>query len=610
MIRLRHLLTATLLLCLAFAKAQEVTFSTPGGFYDNPFELALSCSQWDKVIHYTTNGNTPTVNDPVYTVPLLMDERLFSHSNIYTIPNCPDALWFQPESVQKCIVIRAAAFDEAGNCIGKVTTNTYLIKSLGCDSHGLPVLSLCADSLALFDYETGILVPGINYDPTADDPSNTGNYHQHGIEWERLAHVDFIEPDSKACINQDCGLRTHGNRARSALAKGLKIYAREEYGKKHFKHRFFNTEDNNKYKRLVLKPFSTLWPYAGVQDHICVQMADRLHLDTQQSRPMILFLNGEYWGVYFLQEKLDERYLEQHYGIDPDSCNIIENWHTEAENGDASDYVQLKNWLADNDLSVQQNYDELCQHIDVENYTDYFLLETFAANTDWPANNTRFWQEIDGKWKWMFYDGDATLTDSLFDVFGNATYTGDAGWPSSTKATLLFRKLLENEGFRQRLLQRCEELCNSVFSYNTTALDLQEIRAALMPEIENHSQRFGYPSSLEEWLWGVQIVDNFLKNRATSYSLKLKQFIHQWEHEAYPDRFTCFPNPTSEHVRLILLDSLSEANEVAVYDLSGRLVHKEALPSFSNDPIEIAATLQSGIYIISIGKHVEKLVIY
>jgi hypothetical protein len=160
--RLRHLLTAAaLLLCLAPSEAQEVTFSTPGGFYDNPFELTLSCTHQDKVIHFTTNGNTPTADDPIYHKPLLLNERLFSSSDIYTIRNCPEEHWFQPKSVQKCIVIRAAAFDQVGNCLGKIATQSYFIKSLECDTYGLPAVSLCFDSLDLFVYETGIFLASI-----------------------------------------------------------------------------------------------------------------------------------------------------------------------------------------------------------------------------------------------------------------------------------------------------------------------------------------------------------------------------------------------------------------------------------------------------------------
>ena len=313
MIRLRHLLTTTLLLCLAFAKAQEVTFSTPGGFYDNPFELTLSCNQRDKVIHYTTNGNTPTANDPIYQEPLLLDESLYSLSDIYTILNCPETMWFLPETVQKCIVIRAAAFDESGNRIGETATNTYLIKSLGCDTHGLPAVSICADSLDLFDYERGIFVPGAYHDPS--NPEGTGNYYQSGREWERPMNFEFYESDNTG-VNQKAGIRTHGGNGRKLQQKCMKIYARDEYGKKRFKHQFFETIPDSSFKHLIFKPFNSSWTYSGINDYVSNQLAARLNLETVASRPVVLYLNGEYWGIYYIHEKPDERYLETHCHVD------------------------------------------------------------------------------------------------------------------------------------------------------------------------------------------------------------------------------------------------------------------------------------------------------
>ena len=146
MIRLRHLLTATLLLCLASAKAQEVTFSTPGGFYDNPFELTLSCNQRDKVIHYTTNGNTPSANDPVYRSPLLLDESLYSHSDIYTILNCPETMWFLPETVQKCIIIRAAAFPTPTSSNRSAATHTDCQRSRFAPTRWIYLITIGASS--------------------------------------------------------------------------------------------------------------------------------------------------------------------------------------------------------------------------------------------------------------------------------------------------------------------------------------------------------------------------------------------------------------------------------------------------------------------------------
>ena len=132
-----------------------VSFSTQGGFYDTSFGLALSCPE-NLVIHYTLNGNTPTIKDAEYSQPLFLDQKLYSKSNIYTVQTCPDSAWFVPESVQKCIIIRAAAFDSDGNRVGATTTNSYFIKSLDDYPNDLPVVSLCSDSTALFGYEEGI----------------------------------------------------------------------------------------------------------------------------------------------------------------------------------------------------------------------------------------------------------------------------------------------------------------------------------------------------------------------------------------------------------------------------------------------------------------------
>ena len=114
------------------------------------------------------------------------------------------------------------------------------IKALGCDTHGLPVVSICADSLDLFGFEQGILVPGIHFDSL--NPEISGNYFQKGREWERVSNVEFYDYSDNGGINQICGLRTHGNRARRQPQKGLKIYARQEYGNKHFHHQFFESD--------------------------------------------------------------------------------------------------------------------------------------------------------------------------------------------------------------------------------------------------------------------------------------------------------------------------------------------------------------------------------
>ena len=142
------------------------------------------------------------------TFLLVLNDSLFSQSNIYTIVNTIPSQFYLPDDIKRCIVIRAAAFDPNDNCVSEVVTNTYCIRALGCDLHGMPMVSLTTDSLSLFDYETGIFIPGALYDPA--DSTHTGNYRMKGIEWERQINMEFYEPDNRG-INQVCGLRMHGN---------------------------------------------------------------------------------------------------------------------------------------------------------------------------------------------------------------------------------------------------------------------------------------------------------------------------------------------------------------------------------------------------------------
>ena len=266
---------------------EEVTFSAPGGFYENVFSLQLSNVDPNNHIRYTINGNRPTAQSTLYTESLVLNEEMYSHSDIYTIVNCPPNHFYLPTSIEHCIIIRAAVFDENDSCVSAVATNSYIINELGCDTHGLPVISLCADSLDLFDYYTGIFIPGVNYNQNS--PYLTGNYFMKGDEWERVINFEFYETDNQG-LNQVVGLRTHGNQQRWKSQKGMKIYAREEYGVKRLNYKFFETIPNESFKHLILRAFTSSWIGMGCNDYICGRLAEPLDFESLASRPAVLFL--------------------------------------------------------------------------------------------------------------------------------------------------------------------------------------------------------------------------------------------------------------------------------------------------------------------------------
>lgn len=599
---------------MAHAQNDTVVFSARGGFYDDLFPLELYNANPQNHIRYTVNGNRPTAQSPLYEDALWLDETKYSKSDIYTIQISTDDLVYVPDSIQHCIVIRAAVFDENDSCVSKVVTNSYFIHALGCDTHGLPAVSICADSLDLFGYERGIMVPGAMFDSL--NPNQTGNYYMHGKEWERKINVEFREVTDNSGINQTCGLRTHGNRVRRQPQKGLKIYARAEYGKKRFKHRFFEETPLNSFKHLLIKPFSSLYPFTGIQDYICSQMAIGLGLEAGHSRPVCLFLNGEYWGIYFLQEKMDEHYLEDHFGINTEQCNIISNWQ-ESECGNPQGFYDMMDWLETADLTIPEEYDYLSGIVDIDNFIDYMVFETFVANLDWPANNNRCWQSVGGKWRWMFFDGDAAFNNvgvdpfgnpTELDVFGNATYTGEYTWPSSQKATLLFRKLLENQRFFGRFDEKINALCREDFTYENTSPFYSHICSLLQQGVEAQSFRFGYPSGVAFWNWACTLTNSFLQNRVDSYLVEWHAFtVGNPEHQAV---FHCYPNPSSGEIHLSFDVWVLGNTDVSIYDVLGRKVFSETVAQTSGGEITLNPSLQAGVYVLKVGSHSQRIVRY
>lgn len=599
----KRILTFLLLLVTlnSMAQSEAVIFSATGGFYTHSFPLSLGCYYPNHHVRYTTDGNTPDANSTLYETPLYLDATLYSKADIYTIQISPERLIYIPDTIQHAIVVRAAVFDEENRCVSPTVTQTYLIDELGFNAQGLAVLSICADSLDLFDYETGIFVPGVHWNP--EWPENTGNYFQRGKEWERAVNVEFYEPDNNRGVNQTCGLRTHGHISRIYPAKGMKIYAREEYGKKRFKHRFFEDTPINSFKHLVLKPYSTNWPYSGTQNYLSNKVALQLGLDAACSRPITVFINGEYWGIYFLQEKMDEHYLEDHYDIDIEQCNLMGDWYGEPEYGTGDGFIQMMDWLENTFLTENAPYEALCQQIDLENFVDYMIYETYISNTDWPGNNMRCWQSDDGPWRWLFFDGDLSLIDQAFDAFDNAVYTGEPTWCNSQQATLMFRRLLENNSFKETFNARVLELCNGPLQYDSIAPFHKAMMQVLAPSIDNQRQRFGYPPSMDYWLWANRLIDDFLKQRTGTYleAFYESPLFKPFDSPTSTDDFICFPNPSDDAVYIKMIDERSRPLEITVSDALGRIYYHENHYFAPCETLEVGSQLNPGLYIIRVG---------
>lgn len=593
---------------LLWAQQDYVVFSRSGGVYDDPFLLTLQCNNPQNHIYYTLNGGTPTRSSHLYTQPLQVNRQLYSSSNFYQQHiTPPDENQFLPDSIFRAIVIRAAVFDEAGNRVSSVVTQSYFIQSLGCDFHGLPVMSLCADSVDLFDFNTGIMVPGVHL--VEDNPHWTGNYYMTEREWERLCNVEYYA-ENNGGFNQQAGVRTHGGNGRRFDQKGLKIYAREEYGKKRFSYKIFDDLDINSFKRLVLKPFKGAWTEAGLQDMLSAHIARNLNLDILDTRPVVLFLNGEYWGLYFLHEKADERYVEDHYDIDHDLCNIMGNWDSAMVSGDGSRFVQMMNWLETADLSDSVQYQQISDQIDINNFIDYQIMEIFIANEDWPANNMRCWQVFTLPWRWIFYDGDGGFR-RLQNVFANAVSESIQDWPTNAKSTLMFRRLLQNGTFRKQFIKRYNELSDSYLAYSYTGNCLRNIQNQIQDEIPRQSFRFGKPTNLNSWKQAIKDVDRFLQKRPQIMLDSMKVFFNIPENpsDIFSDAVV-FPNPTTGNFSIRFQSESYGVMQVTIKDMLGRVCYANTFfYDEGENVVPVQCNLRGGTYIVSIGKTSKKLVV-
>ncbi len=591
------------------AQEETVHFSQQGGKYDNVFPVSLSCDNSAHQIRYTLNGTTPTSSSPIYEGVFLLGAHLFSTSNIYKIRISPPQYFFVPDTILKAVVIRAAVFDNEGNRLGPVTTQSYFIKSLGCDFHGLPVVSICSDSLGLFSPESGIMVPGLLLDTL--NPEWTGNYYEHGINWERRSNVEYYDPDNGG-FNQEGGLRTHGGNGRRIPQKSFKIYARDQYGKGRFEYKIFENCDVVRFKHLVLKPFRSSWTEAGLQDCLASRIAGHLKIETLAARPVVLFLNGEYWGLYYLQESGDSHYVENHFGIDDDACSVIMNWFGGIQDGDNLKFHQLMDEVEGADLSDDLQYEHIGELMDIHNFLDYQIFEIFSANDDWPANNMRCWQSGESKWRWIFFDGDACFRLKGFGGLANATSESEQEHPTNARATLLFRRLLQNDSFRRQFIERYTFLSKNVFSYANTGSILKDICDEIKQEIPRQSRRFGNPVSISSWNSAVRNVDVFLKDRVKNMTDSVKVFfnIHNSITPQRPILTALYPNPVQDHFTLQFESETYGVDQLRIVDMAGRCFYSSLVYySEGRNSHTFSIDLPSGTYFVNFAGMGRKIVV-
>ena len=498
---------------------KEPVFSHKGGFYTSAFDLQLTTDEADIKIYYTLNGSDPLPEAEgtfEYTDPIAVKIRAGDPnilSMISNITNDPWSEWKEPVGeVFKCTTIKAVAVRENGNK-SRVITNSYFVDKDMKTRYNLPVISLVTDQSNLFDDAKGVYV--------------NENFENKGKEWERPVHIEFFDKDGTLAFSHNSSFRIHGNYTRKIPQKSFRLYADHGYDDTDsFEYEVFpdlkkqgNGQELDSFSRLILRNGGNDCGWTGTmfRDGLTHGLVSHLKLDTAAYRPSVVFLDGEYWGIYTLREYFDSEYLKSHYSLDKDKAVILDVWETPGvQEGESNDWklyqYDVINYLKSNDITDKATYEYIKSKIDIENYINYNVTEIYSGNYDWPGNNTVVWKYKtkdgeyhpeasygkDGRWRWMLKDTDfgfgflqkSVTFDTLSFATADVPEEGEFSYANQPWAVFLLKTLLKNTEFRNQFINSFADQLNTSFNSARVNKEIDELKAEIEASMPEHSNRW------------------------------------------------------------------------------------------------------------------------
>lgn len=541
---------------------QAPVFSVPSGFKPAPFQTAITSPDPGVQILWTRDGSTPAT--------ALLDGEAYAHKDRYqeypvdpAYPMDHDTLWafaytgpipvgdpplggdhlaqrtssitssspppYAPfSSMRKATMLRARAF-KAGYIPSPVVMATWFITPGGTNPYELPIVSLGIDKPSLYGHAEGLYTPGIDFDQWRQaNPGLVANYLAAG-NWDRSTEfplsMQLIEDQATTVAHAvNGGFRLHGGASRGAPRKSLRLYFRGEYGAGSLGYPIFPGSAETDYDRLILHNSGNDEQFTNMRD-LCMQaICGHMRHTTQEGRPAMLFINGESWGVNPVRTRYDRHDLERRFGIADGELDLLEN-NAVVEEGDATHYTELFNYVGDHDMTQPEDLAYVTQRVDVDNMIDYMAANVFMVNADWPHNNMRMFRKRtaayepgapygqDGRWRWLMFDTD----------FG---FGGHPGYPASHYmlawavaqngngngewSTRLFRRMLLNPGYRDAFINRYADLLNTAFLPEVTASIINAHRSMFAHDMLEHFERWrGRPGSASTWNGYVDAMVQF-----------------------------------------------------------------------------------------------------
>lgn len=453
------------------------------GVYSDRKTMALTIDTHGHKVHYTTDGTIPTMASPVYKDTIRIDSTS---------------------------IIRAFAEGNEQSMRSAVMTASFFLNV----KHTLPVINIVASNADLFDFNTGIYATGPNASPVF--PHVGANYWK---TWEKRAHIEFF--DGQEGFSTDCGLRIFGGFSRANQKKSFRIILRGEYGQRRLTYDFFDRGQEETLKSFVLRSGSQDDDRCMVRDEFftSLQAEHSPTLLIQDYRPVALYLNGKYWGLYYLREKINADFVARHLNVSNDSITIIMSKYL--ERGSMVGFRSLQNYVNTHDMTQQASFDYMDEHIDCQGLIDHFLGQLYTSNTD--VGNVRYVYSPDPKgdrkWHWIYYDLDATWIGYI----PVATYLN--GHREICMQSGLTAALLRNPTFRRMFLERTSHHLHHTYSPANATKVFDRLTATIRPEMQLNCQRWTY-LSFEQWEKNIQNFRTHFANKPKAMLDDIRNYLH------------------------------------------------------------------------------------
>jgi hypothetical protein len=464
-------------------------------------------------------------------------------------PNLP---YTQPILITTHSLVRWGVFRE-DQLIGTLAQQEFFFR----EQLNLPVVSIITNPENLFDPTIGIMVQG-----------ERENHLQDGKKWERSALLRYFNQSGTLLLTHHVGLRLHGRAQRSMPQQSFRLIFQDEAGRDTWlRYPILGETGNRQYRSLVLRNGGLDARSAMLHEQVASQIITRSGstVGVAIGQPVIVLLNGQYWGIYYLQERFDEGYFEERFHVPETGLAIVEVPLDNSENrGDviaASDHTKSSVTRYNQLLAQARNcvgclsIGEAWKTMDVNNLRDYLLFQLFFANGDWPFNNAKAWRhqplsqaeqnqdvipELDGRFRWLLFDQDVGLGYGLRDEATAMERAAVTPYNKFIDNRFPFRNFFYQDDFRNSYLRRVDKLAQTGLNPDSLAAIVDEAAAAIAGEMPHHISRWkdypfldgaAVPTSMDEWQNHVAALRQFLVSRAVNFPLLTVEFFRENYHQ-------------------------------------------------------------------------------